>query len=45
MERNKGNLIFLTIICVLTLLVEVAGTTFAYFNISMNKLTLKDEDD
>ena len=37
MNNSKGNLIFLTVICVATLLVAVIGATFAYFNISMTK--------
>ena len=36
MNNNKGNIILLTIIAVATLLVAVAGTTFAYFGITMN---------
>ncbi len=36
MREGKGNIILLTIIAVATLLVSVAGTTFAYFNAAMN---------
>ena len=36
MNNSKGNIILLTIIAVATLLVAVAGTTFAYFGITMN---------
>lgn len=36
MNSEKGNVILLTIIGVATLLVAVAGTTFSYFNATLN---------